>query len=188
MIYLKRPGDSVIRNSVSRLLALLVLPALLTTFGGASAQEQISSEKTGEEAAPEVYVSLVKDFQAEARLSRERRLPMLVMFAAETCTYCRYIDKNFLTPMIISGKYNDKVLIRVIYIDSLDNVRDFSGKPVPVEDLAASYHVKLTPTVLFLGPNGEELAPRMIGISSPDFYGTYLDQHIDQARAKLRGS
>ena len=130
---------------------------------------------------------LVKDFQAEARLSRERHLPMLVMFASETCTYCQYIDKHFLKPMIISDKDNDKVLIRVIYIDSLDTVRDFSGKPVPVEDLAASYHVKLTPTMLFLGPNGEELAPRMIGISSPDFYGTYLDQHIDQTRAKLRG-
>jgi thioredoxin-related protein len=186
--YFKRPGDSVIRNPASRLVVLLVLLAFLAMLGRASAQEESSSEKTGEAAAPEVYVPLVKDLQAEARLSRERHLPMLVMFASETCTYCQYIDKHFLKPMIISGKYNDKVLIRVIYIDSLDTVRDFSGKPVPVEDLAASYHVKLTPTVLFLGPNGEELAPRMIGISSPDFYGTYLDQHIDQARAKLSGS
>jgi hypothetical protein len=77
------------------------------------------------------------------------------------------------------------VLIRKVYIDSEETLRDFSGAPVTGAELAARYGVKLTPIVVFLGPEGEELAERMIGISSPDYYGAYLDEHIATALQQM---
>jgi thioredoxin-related protein len=165
---------------LARTLAGLCL--LLAGAGSAAGQEDGARDKD----IPEVYVPLAKDFEAEAKLARAKGLPILLMVGSETCTYCEFIDKHFLKPMIISGHYKDRVLIRKLYMDSLDNIRDFAGKPVGAEDFAARFRVKLTPTVLYLGPDGEELAPRMIGISSPDYYGAYLDEHIDAATEKLR--
>ena len=47
--------------------------------------------------------------------------------------------------------------------------------------------VRLAPTVLFLGPEGE-VAERLIGYGSPDFFGAYLDQRLAQARAALKSA
>lgn len=51
-------------------------------------------------------------------------------------------------------------------------------------DLARHLGVRVVPTVVFLGPRGE-LAPRLVGYTSRDFYGAYLTQRIDEARALL---
>jgi thioredoxin-related protein len=134
----------------------------------------------------EVYVPLAKDLNAIGNLAQQKQLPILLLVAAEWCSYCTLIQDEFLEPMIKSGNYDDKVLIRVMYMDSGETLRSFEGDPVPADQLAARYKVKLTPTVLFLGPNGEELAPRIVGISSPDYYGAYLDQHIEAAAEQLR--
>jgi hypothetical protein len=43
----------------------------------------------------------------------------------------------------------------------------------------------MAPTVLFMGPEGE-IAERLVGYGSPDFYGAYLEQRIAQAHASIR--
>jgi thiol:disulfide interchange protein len=133
-----------------------------------------------------VYVPLATDLAADGKLAREKRVPILVLMAAEYCTYCKVVEKDFLKPMMISGQYQGKVLMRVLYIDGHQPIKDFDGAAVSPQDLAARYRVQLTPTVLFLGPNGQELAERLVGISSRDFYGAYVDRDIDTARSKLR--
>jgi hypothetical protein len=45
--------------------------------------------------------------------------------------------------------------------------------------------VRFAPTVAFLGPDGE-LAERLLGYQSADFYGAYLDDRIAEAAAKLK--
>jgi len=54
-------------------------------------------------------------------------------------------------------------------------------------DLSRHYRVRLAPTVLFLGPQGE-VADRLVGYGSPDFFGAYLEQRIAQARSALQAS
>ena len=138
--------------------------------------------------AEEVYVPLMQDWAADAALARQRGIPLLVLMAADYCSYCQYIEKHFLKPMIISGDYRDKVIIRVFYIDGFTPVKDFDGRSVMPDEVAARYQVTLTPTVLLLGPHGEELAQRLVGISSKDFYGAYLDQRIETAGEKMRAA
>lgn len=43
------------------------------------------------------------------------------------------------------------------------------------------YRIAMVPTVLFLGPQGSEVAERLVGYSR-DFYGAYLSERIAQAR------
>ena len=44
--------------------------------------------------------------------------------------------------------------------------------------------MKTAPTVLFLGPGGQEVADRLVG-GSPDFYSAYLDGRLERARQAL---
>jgi len=40
--------------------------------------------------------------------------------------------------------------------------------------------------MLFLDPSGKELSERMIGISTPELFGGYLDEAIEEALVKMK--
>lgn len=65
-------------------------------------------------------------------------------------------------------------------------VRDFDGKMVTHDALVQRWRVSVAPTLLFIGPGGKEAADRMEGAYQPDFYGPYLQDRLDKARAVLR--
>ncbi len=133
------------------------------------------------EALKDVKVEMVEDFQALGEVSVEKRLPILLMFSASHCTYCVRLEEEFLKPMLRSGDYDDKVLIRKIRIDSYGDIHDFDGQRISVEDFSDRYNVYVTPTVAFLDGSGKQLAPKRVGLSTPEFYGGYLDQAIELA-------
>lgn len=43
----------------------------------------------------------------------------------------------------------------------------------------------MAPTVLFLGPRGEELAERLVGVAVEEMYGDFLQARLQEARTKL---
>jgi thiol-disulfide isomerase/thioredoxin len=108
------------------------------------------------------------------------------MFSAEHCTYCEKLEEDFLKPMLRSGDYDDRVLIRKVKIDGFGTIRDFDGNKVDAEAFADRYKVYVTPTVVFIDGDGAQLARKRVGLSTPDFYGGYLDQSIDTALDVLR--
>jgi hypothetical protein len=44
----------------------------------------------------------------------------------------------------------------------------------------------MTPTLLFLADDGRELAPAIVGYRLPEFYGTLIEQAIEDSRLRLR--
>ncbi len=134
----------------------------------------------------DVKVQEIKDFTRVAGDSDAKRLPILLMFSADYCSYCERLEEEFLKPMLRSGDYDDKVLIRKFKIDGFGTVRDFDGRQISVDAFTARYNVHVTPTVVFLDGSGAQLAPKRVGLSTPDFYGGYLDQSIDTALDVLR--
>ena len=134
----------------------------------------------------DVKVEEIRDFTRVAGHSDEKRLPILLMFSAEHCSYCERLEEDFLKPMLRSGDYADKVLIRKVKIDGYGTVRDFDGKQVSIGEFASRYNVYVTPTIAFLDSSGAQLAPKRVGLSTPDFFGGYLDESIDTALDVLR--
>lgn len=112
--------------------------------------------------------------------------PILLLMSQEDCPYCMLIKQEVLNPMIISGDYDNKVIIREFVIDLHAEVRSFNGKGMDASDIADGYKVKNTPTLLFLGPDGEELTKRITGINTLEMFSFYLDKAIDIAVAKLK--
>lgn len=130
-------------------------------------------------------VPMAENFRMDARQARHQRLVLLVFFSAPSCQYCETMRALFLGPMFASGDYSDKVIMREVQIDSGRSLRDFAGKKLSHRDFARGYGVSLTPQIWFLDPTGKELVPALVGLSTPEFFGGYLDEAIDAAMAGM---
>jgi thioredoxin-related protein len=134
----------------------------------------------------EVLVPVAKDLQHEGRQAQDRQLPIMLTFSADDCSYCELLEEDFLQPMLLSGEYQDRIIIRKLILDDGSSVNDFSGKDIEATRLSDHYRVFVTPTILFVDGAGRELAERMVGINTPELFGGYLEVCIDTARASIR--
>jgi thioredoxin-related protein len=135
------------------------------------------------EALPEA-----KDLQRDAQEAARNGAPLVLFFAADSCHYCKTVEDLYLGPMAQSDLYRGRVQIRMIQIERDTPVRGFDGRLTTHRALAQRLGVKLTPDVKFVDPQGKELVPDLLGLSSPDFYGSYLDESVQAAITKMRGA
>ena len=127
-----------------------------------------------------------RDLFADGRTAKNNRVPVLLVVTQATCTHCMRLKKAVIHPMILSGEYEDKVIIRELSMDPEVEVRAFDGELRGSRALAQHYDATVTPTVLLLGANGELLHEPMVGVNTVEMYGYYLDKAIDAALQALR--
>lgn len=106
--------------------------------------------------------------------------PLVVMVSQDGCVFCRQARQSHLSPMHKAGSVIVQVDMR-----SAQAVLDFAGKLTTHDQLTRVWKVSITPTLLFFGPGGKEVAERMVGAYLPDFYGPYLEQRIAQGRLSI---
>jgi thioredoxin-related protein len=126
------------------------------------------------------------DLQADAELAEKRDLAILLAVTRDSCQYCDLLKREILIPMIKSGEYEDRVVIREMAIEPDYRLRDFHGRPRSSGSIAKDYQITITPTVLLLGPSGEKLHPSLVGINTVEMYGFYLDRAISASLAELK--
>ncbi len=130
-------------------------------------------------------VPAAEDLQQLGARVRAEGLPLVLVVWAHDCPYCRVLDEQILRPLQASDELTGRALLRRLDLDG-GSVRDFQGQRVDTWDFAGRYRALLTPTVLFLDAEGNELAERMVGINNVDFYPAYLEQAIARAGQRLR--
>lgn len=133
-------------------------------------------------------VPLAHDFTLEAKTAQELKVPILVLFTRRNCVFCDQILKEFLVPMQHNAEYDTKVIMRRIDVGSAAKLRLFSGKITTPALFAKANNIVLTPTIKLFDAEGNELTEPLIGLTTPDYYGGFLDQRIDEALAKVRGA
>ena len=131
-------------------------------------------------------LTVARDLAADARVMREKRIPMLVLFAQKDCPWCERARREFLLPMQKDPATAAKVRMRQINIDSDAPLIDFSGHYTTDRAFAKAHQAGLTPTLMFFGPDGRQLAETIVGFQTADFYGATIDRGIDQSLARLR--
>jgi thioredoxin-related protein len=109
--------------------------------------------------------------------------PLVVMTTLPGCPYCDLVRQHHLLPMLKAGEV---VAVQMDIRDRRTRLQGFRGETSNPAELAANWKAKFAPTVLFFGPQGEELAERLQGVAVPDFYGEYLEARLTEARRKLR--
>lgn len=106
--------------------------------------------------------------------------PLVVMVSLKGCPWCRQVRNNYLAPM------HEREALPVVQVDMMDarTTRDVDGTAISHADLLRQWGVKVAPTLLFLGPDGEEVAPRLEGVSE-NYYASLLDGRLRRARQAL---
>lgn len=120
------------------------------------------------------------DFQKLGELMKEKSLGLVLMLHAEHCPYCALMENEILSPMVISGDYDNRIVLRKLQIDEARDVKNFAGAIVEPSDVSDKYKATLTPTIVFLDSNGVQQNENMIGINTVELFGAYLDIEIDK--------
>ena len=142
-------------------LAALPLTALTQPAGGASLPAAQS--------LPDELARAIKN-----------RQPLIVMASLDGCVFCRQARQSHLSPMHKAGTVIVQVDLR-----SKQPVLDFAGQLTTHDQLTRQWKITITPTLLFFGPGGKEVAERMEGAFLPDFYGPYLEERLATGRKSL---
>lgn len=161
---------------------ILALPALILLLLSSYAGLVIADHNldTGSHSHRPELVK-IEDIRDTANLAHEKSLPILIMFGTDECPYCYMLKEDFLIPMLISGDYTDKVILREAHISAGNSIVDFSGKKISISEFSDRYNVTLFPTMILVDNTGLELVKKIIGITTPSLFGGTLDDSIDEA-------
>lgn len=117
-----------------------------------------------------------------AQAAAARGEPLVVMTTLSGCPYCDLVRNHHLLPMRREGKVQ---AVQIDIRDRTSNLQGFRGENTTPAEQARRWNARFAPTVLFLGPDGQELAERLVGVAVADFYGDYLEARLKEARGKL---
>lgn len=156
-------------------LASGLLAVILTWFAATCAHAGDSAE-----------IPLARDLALDAQEAQAKGVPMMIVFGSRSCPFCLQLNKEFLEPMRRNPEYDAKVMMRRVDIGSTAPLRLFSGKISTHARFGKENGIKLTPTIKLFDAEGRELTEPLVGLTTPDYYGGFLDQRIDQALAKVR--
>ena len=123
-------------------------------------------------------VDALPEALAKAMAKRE---PLVVMVSLHGCAFCKVVRENHLWPMQAEG-------LQVVQIDMRQarSIVDFNGQSISHDQWVRQREIRLAPTVLFFGRDGQEVAARLKGAYLPDFYGAYLDEQLALARRAVQ--
>jgi len=130
-------------------------------------------------------IPLVESLVADGRLSSSQQLPIVIFISQTGCQFCEALRKQVLFPMLRSGQFAGKMVFRELSLDAGFKLEDFDGSTISGSDFAGRYGASLTPTLLYLDPDGKELEKKRVGISNIEYYGFYMLRSIKSATAKL---
>lgn len=131
-------------------------------------------------------VPYARDLQQDARAARAVNGVVLVIFVGAHCSYCETALNDFLIPMSGNADYLAKVVMRRVESSGFRDLKDFQGRKMSHRQFAGESGARLTPTVMVFDGDGQQLAKPVVGLTTLDYYGYYLDQAIDQGVAKVR--
>jgi len=121
-----------------------------------------------------------RSLQDELAIALQKGQPLIVMASLAGCVFCRQARESHLSPMHKAGSSIVQIDLR-----SPQPVLNFAGQSTTHDQLARLWKISITPTLLFFGPGGKEVAERMEGAYQPDFYGPYLEDRLAKGRKLL---
>lgn len=157
------------------ILAGILLAALAGLDGFLARKPAMAGEPQ-----PHALLGGPAEYAGEQRIAMERGQPLLLFFSLTGCAFCEALRADQLRHV---HAQRERLGIRVIEL-RMDDDRPIPGlEPArSPKQIAGVLRVRVSPTVVFL--DGErEVAERLVGYTSRDFYGAYLDAGIASARA-----
>jgi len=139
-----------------------------------------------DEILPPAPIDMVTNFSKLSQLAAKENKIIMLEMSASYCGFCITLEEEIIRPMIRSHDYEETVLIRQIKIDYHDDIIGPDGNKTTPAQLARDLNIFVTPTLLFLNAENQEVSERILGVNSLDYFGYYVDEAIDQGLIKIR--
>jgi nucleoid-associated protein YgaU len=144
------------------------------------AAQAAQPRQAADAAAP---VPLATELQRDSRQAARAGEPLILFFTLQDCRYCHTVRHSYLAPLLRSqGEGQGVYVIREVEVGGSRAATGQDGAATTHGELAKRFGVRFAPTVLFVGPAGEELAPPLLGGDTAGMYGAYLDARLAIAR------
>ena len=117
-----------------------------------------------------------------ALAAKAKGQPLVLLISLPGCVYCELVRRSYLTPLLPEEG------VQAWQLDVTNKstpLIGFDGKATTAAQQAKAWKATFTPTVVFLGSQGQELAERLVGIAVPDFFGAFLTERLATARKAL---
>lgn len=125
-----------------------------------------------------------KSLIAEIAQSLKTSKPLIVLVSLDNCPFCKISRENYLIPL----SREQSLQVVQVNLGHATAIVDTQGKRTTQAELIKSWNINAAPTVLFLGKSGQEIAPRLVGGTTSDFYGAYLQERVDLAIKILKSA
>ena len=125
------------------------------------------------------------NLEALSENAKNKNLPLLLIFTTHDCPFCERVKDDYIRPMLISGEYKNKVIIREVPLNSYNYYQTKTQDKVPAKQLARHFKVPFYPVIIFTDSEYCELSERIIGFNTPSLYGGRIDLAIDESISKL---
>jgi len=115
----------------------------------------------------------------------QQQIPIMLFVTSPSCGYCHILERDVIVPMLKNAHYQDKVLLRRLDLGQ-NQMIDFDGETKDPMRIAARYKAQLTPTIVFLAPNGQQLQDHILGVvKDVDQYGGMIDSRLNRSLEML---
>jgi len=126
-------------------------------------------------------IQMAQNLAKDAQDSRDNKKPIVLFLTAEDCPYCEKLREEYFQ----FSTEDDRFILREVEIGPYHDTLNFEGKTSNHQLLADRYGLSLTPTVAFVGPDGEPLAKPIVGILTMDFYHYYFEKALQESISAL---
>lgn len=133
--------------------------------------------------APITALPTTASLPQAAQAASQRGLPLVVMTTLRGCPYCDLVRSRYLGPMLRDGEL---LAIQIDMTDARSELTAFDGTTTTPRSQVKAWKAPVAPTVLFLSPQGEELAERLVGVAVEEMYGDFLHARMEESKAKLK--
>ncbi len=163
-----------------------VISVLLCRLAVAQGFDYADDEEYADDDLPFVEIKSLTDLAALGKEAREKRKVIMLEMSASYCSYCLTLEEEIIKPMLRSGDYTSNVLIRKLEIDDHGKINSLTGAPTSAALLANQFDIIVTPTLIFLDGQGNEVSERILGVNTLDYYGAYVDEALQQGHQKIQ--
>jgi thioredoxin-related protein len=139
---------------------------------------------TSQSYAAQSSIIAVNNLQIDAALAKEQGMLLLVLVTLPSCSACEFVKENIVEPMIAAGDFDNVAVVRELSLQAY-SITDFDGNNIDANDFAHRYSAEFAPSMLFLSADGDQLHKPIIGMSSRDYYGFYLEEAIAKSIKRL---
>ena len=142
----------------------------------------VSTGASGQNGLNKTLLPFPADLALAARLANAAGQPLVLMVSLPGCPWCELLRRNYLGPMRGEGVAAYEFMVN----ERSRTLQNFQAQRIMPAALSSDLKITITPTLLFLGRDGQEIASRIEGVASADFIGALLNERLSIARERLQ--